>query len=255
MRRRDGRGRRRTASTTEWNEVADFVDSGAGRPPLRVGLDDRRGPLRAADPLPRRHDAASTARSRREGALIVVTGYRYGGGAAGNVGAGDAHRLRTSLPYVDRRREHRAGDRRRRRRDGRERQAPRPAVAARRRAGRHRRRLRAAGRARPTRRSPGCAACRRSRPAAPIRLLVVPARRAARRSCCSSTTSPCPTTWSQRVSEHLDERRILGTAIEIGTPFYQGVTVAALLDGPARPARRRSCASGRWPRCTATSTR
>ena len=32
-----------------------------------------------------------------------------------------------------------------------------------------------------------------------------------------------------RVTEHLDERRILGTAIEIGTPFYQGVTIAALI--------------------------
>ena len=58
-----------------------------------------------------------------------------------------------------------------------------------------------------------------------------------------------------RVSDHLDERRILGTTIEIGTPYYQGVTIAALLDGPARPARSRSCASGRCRRCTATSTR
>jgi hypothetical protein len=35
----------------------------------------------------------------------------------------------------------------------------------------------------------------------------------------------------------LDERRILGTTVEIGTPFYQGVTVAALLHAlPGRPA-------------------
>ena len=34
---------------------------------------------------------------------------------------------------------------------------------------------------------------------------------------------------------HLDERRILGTAIEVGTPYYQGVTIAALVT--ARPGR------------------
>jgi hypothetical protein len=39
----------------------------------------------------------------------------------------------------------------------------------------------------------------------------------------------------RKVTEHLDERRILGTAIEIRTPFYQGVTIAALLK--ARPGR------------------
>jgi hypothetical protein len=40
-----------------------------------------------------------------------------------------------------------------------------------------------------------------------------------------------------RVREHLDERRILGTMIEIGTPYYQGVTVATLLAvRPGRPA-------------------
>ena len=58
-----------------------------------------------------------------------------------------------------------------------------------------------------------------------------------------------------RVVGHLDERRILGTAIEVGTPYYQGVTIAALVDGAARPAGRRSCANGPWPCCTATSTR
>src|SRR4029077_12540015 len=38
-----------------------------------------------------------------------------------------------------------------------------------------------------------------------------------------------------KVISHLDERRILGTTIEVGTPFYQGVTIAALLT--ARPGR------------------
>ena len=39
-----------------------------------------------------------------------------------------------------------------------------------------------------------------------------------------------------RVLAHLDERRMLGSTIEIGTPFYQGVTVAALVAvRPGRP--------------------
>jgi hypothetical protein len=40
-----------------------------------------------------------------------------------------------------------------------------------------------------------------------------------------------------RVRTYLDSRRILGSTIEIGTPYYQGVTIAALLTArPGRPA-------------------
>ena len=40
-----------------------------------------------------------------------------------------------------------------------------------------------------------------------------------------------------RVSEYLEHRRILGTSIRVGTPYYQGVTVAALMTArPGRPA-------------------
>jgi len=39
----------------------------------------------------------------------------------------------------------------------------------------------------------------------------------------------------ERVRHHLDETRILGSTIEIGTPYYQGVTVASLI--AARPGR------------------
>ena len=44
-----------------------------------------------------------------------------------------------------------------------------------------------------------------------------------------------PEAMVSTVSAYLDERRILGSKIEIGTPFYQGVTIAALL--AARPGR------------------
>jgi hypothetical protein len=45
-----------------------------------------------------------------------------------------------------------------------------------------------------------------------------------------------PGTLVTRIREHLDERRILGTTVEIGTPYYQGITVAVLLHAlPGRP--------------------
>jgi hypothetical protein len=40
----------------------------------------------------------------------------------------------------------------------------------------------------------------------------------------------------RRITEHLDEHRLVGTAIEVGTPYYQGVSVVALAHtGPGRP--------------------
>jgi hypothetical protein len=40
-----------------------------------------------------------------------------------------------------------------------------------------------------------------------------------------------------RIRDHLDERRVIGTSVEVGTPYFQGVTVAALLQSlPGRPA-------------------
>ena len=40
-----------------------------------------------------------------------------------------------------------------------------------------------------------------------------------------------------RIQEHLDARRLVGSSVEVGTPYYQGVSVAALLRAvPGRPA-------------------
>ena len=42
---------------------------------------------------------------------------------------------------------------------------------------------------------------------------------------------------TQHVTSFLDERRILGSTIQVGTPYYQGVTAAALVTArPGRPA-------------------
>jgi predicted phage baseplate assembly protein len=171
-----------------------------------------------------------------EGALIVATGYRYGGGAIGNVGAGTLTALRSTIAYVDRvenvlpaiggvdaetvdtaklrgPQSMRAGDRAVTMEDF----------------------ERLAGQA-----DPAIARVRCLPPVetgAPIRILLVP-----------EVDQPgvhlrlddfaLPDGMVQRVSAHLEERRILGSTIEIGTPFYQGVTVAALVaPRPGRPAQ------------------
>ena len=47
-----------------------------------------------------------------------------------------------------------------------------------------------------------------------------------------------PAGMIDRVSTYLEDRRVLGSTIELGTPFYQGVTVAALVTArPGRPAQ------------------
>jgi hypothetical protein len=41
----------------------------------------------------------------------------------------------------------------------------------------------------------------------------------------------------RRITEHLDAHRLVGTAVEVGTPYFQGVSVVALVHtGPGRPA-------------------
>jgi hypothetical protein len=69
-----------------------------------------------------------------------------------------------------------------------------------------------------------------------VRVLVVPAVRQnlERQVLDDYALSP---TLVNSIRDHLDERRTLGTTVEVGTPFYQGVTVAALIQSlPGRPA-------------------
>ena len=41
----------------------------------------------------------------------------------------------------------------------------------------------------------------------------------------------------RRITDHLDAHRLVGCAVEVGTPYYQGVSVVALVHaGPGRPA-------------------
>ena len=137
---RDGETVRITDSDgrVEWTEVEDFsrpvrttTTSCGTRRPAVVRFGPR---IRYPDGSVRQHGAIP-----RDGAEIAVTGYRYGGGAAGNVGARTLTAA-AAAGAVHRRRGQPAGrDRRGRRGDGAGGQGPRPAHAAHRRAGGHRR--------------------------------------------------------------------------------------------------------------------
>jgi predicted phage baseplate assembly protein len=69
-----------------------------------------------------------------------------------------------------------------------------------------------------------------------VRLLVVPnVRGDASRHTLDDFAIAAP--LMRRVTDHLDAHRLVGSAIEVGTPFYQGVSVVALAHtGPGRPA-------------------
>jgi len=85
----------------EWTEVDDFSESGPDdRHVVWEGStgDIRFGPrIRYADGSVRQHGAVP-----RDGAEVVVSGYRRGGGTVGNVGAQTLTVLRSSVPFIDR---------------------------------------------------------------------------------------------------------------------------------------------------------
>ena len=218
----------------EWDEVPDFLNSDPGD--HHVMWDSTTGTIRFGptirypDGTSRQHGATPP-----EGARIGVTGYRYGGGANGNVGPGTLRTLRQTIPYVDRveniepalggvdaetvanaklrgPQTLRAGAR---------------AVTA-------ADYERLAGQADPSIKRVRCLPP--VTPGAPIRLLIVP----------DSTADPqtsklddfaLPKAMVDRVEDFLERRRILGATIRVATPYYQGVTVAALITPTAgRPA-------------------
>ena len=219
-------------SETPWTEVADFIMSGpddlhytwsSGSGTVTFGPR-----IRYPDGSQRHHGAVPP-----DGARIVATRYRHGGGATGNVGPGTISSLRTTIPYVARVENARAAvggvD-------------PESVDEAKLRGPQS---LRAGARAvtapdferLAVQADPSIARVRclpPERTGGAIRMLLVPSldtdtsRLALDDFALSKATI-------DKVSTFLDERRILGTTIEIGTPFYQGVTIASLL--VARPGR------------------
>ena len=72
----------------------------------------------------------------------------------------------------------------------------------------------------------------------PVRVLVVPHVRSAPREQQLADFELDPE-LVERIRGHLDERRLLGTVVELQPPYYQGITVAALVRSlPGRPATR-----------------
>jgi predicted phage baseplate assembly protein len=218
--------------TTEWTEVPDFVGCG---PDDRVYVwnsttgEVQFGPLiRYADGSVHQHGAVP-----REGALVVATRYRSGGGAGGNVGPSTLTSMRTSLPYIERVENIEASI------GG----VDAETVANAKRRGPHS--LRAGARAVTVEdferltieADPAIARVRclpPLDPGNPIRLLIVPQIERPGEQLLLDDFA-LSDTMIGHITEHLDERRILGTTIEIGTPYYQGVTIAALVT--ARPGR------------------
>jgi predicted phage baseplate assembly protein len=223
-----------TAGHSEaWAEVADFSASGAhdrvyvldgATGEIQFGPSVRYGDGRVAQ-----HGALPP-----DGAEVLVDRYRHGGGAAGNVGAGTLSVLRSTVAFVDRVANAapaqggvdaetvrnakirgplslRTGQRAVTVRDFERLTLESSAEVARAR----------------------CLAPRE--PTGPVRVLVVPHVRRGPDDQRLDDFALADTLVTQ-IRAHLDERRLLGATVEIGTPYYQGVTVAALMHAlPGRP--------------------
>jgi predicted phage baseplate assembly protein len=218
----------------EWSEVEDFT--GSNKTDKHYTWDGASGVIRFG---PRVRYADGSVRHHgdvpRDGSEIVVTGYRHGGGAAGNVGTGTLTVLRTTVPFIDR--VSNLGDAT----GGVDAETVENAKL------RGPMTLRTGSRAvtardyeRLTLESSVEVARARclpaSEPGGPVRVLVVPnvSGRPETHTIDDFSLSPA---LMKTVSEHLDEARVLGTSLEVGVPYYQGVSVAVLITAlPARPA-------------------
>ena len=219
--------------TSDWTEVEDFTSSGPED--LHYLLDGASGQIRFGptvrypDGGVRQHGAIPP-----DGAEIVMSGYRHGGGGSGNVGANTLTSMRTSIPYVERVTNFLAATggvdaetvRNAKLRGPLSLRTGQRAVTAR---DFERLTMEASAEVARVR----CLAP--SGPAKPVRLLVVPHVRKS-----PDTHQIDDFALSQGLYEtiggHLEPRRMLGTTVDIGTPYYQGVSVAALVQAlPGRP--------------------
>jgi predicted phage baseplate assembly protein len=216
-----------------WQEVPDF--SASGPRDRHYVWDSGTGVIRFGPQV--RYptgDVRQHGRIPADGAQVMVTGYRHGGGFRGNVGGNTLTVLRTNIPYVrgvtnlapatggvdaesvaearvrgpltlrTGQRAVTAGDY--------ERLALESSTEV------------ARARCLPTARSNGS-----------IRLLVVP-RVGGDAGTHQLDDFAIAAPLMRVVGAHLDAHRLVGTAIEIATPYYQGVSVAALVHAaPGRP--------------------
>jgi predicted phage baseplate assembly protein len=218
----------------DWTEVADFTESGPRD--LHFVWDSSTGVV-TFGPRVRYPDGSVVQRGAvpRDGAEILVTEYRHGGGAAGNVGAGTLTVMRTTVPFVERVANLRPGV------GGVDAESVEDAKL------RGPMTIRSGQRAvtvgdfeRLTREASTEVARARCLAAAqrggPVRVLVVPQVRTAPETHQLDDYALSEPLLRQ-IQDHLDERRLIGSAVEVGTPYYQGVSVAVLLRAAAgRPA-------------------
>jgi len=221
--------------TQRWTEVPDFGSSG---PTDRHVVWDsttgevRFGPaVRHPDGLVRQHGAVPP-----DGAEIRVTAYRTGGGTRGNVGARTLTSLRSGLPFVSSVSNARAASGGVDAETVAEAKVRGPLTL---RTGQ--RAVTASDYEAITRQASVEVARARCLPAATsgsnvVRVLIVPQVRTDPRTHRIDDFA-LSTPLFDAVSAALDERRMVGVPVEIGTPYYQGVSVAVLVRTlPGRPA-------------------
>ncbi len=211
-------------SSEEWQEVADF--SASAETDRHFTWDASSGVIafgpevRHPDGKPRQHGAIPEI-----GAEIAVTGYRFGGGVRGNVGAGTVSVLKSSIPFVGRVENLVAGE------GGVDAETVENAKR------RGPLSLRTGERAVTVQdferltleASPAVARARclpPLDPASPVRVLIVP-RVEIPPEHLTLDDLALPEEVRRDVADYLEDRRILTTTVELSTPFYQGVTVTA----------------------------
>ena len=209
-----------------WAAVTDFTNSGPDD--RHYMLDYASGTIsfgprvRYPDGTIRQHGAIPP-----DGAEVTMVAYRYGGGAIGNVGAETLTVLRTSVAYIDRVTNPQPAT------GGVDAESPVNAKV------RGPMTLRAGQRAVTARdferlaleASAEIARVRCLAPTIvgePVRLLVVPQLRG-RPEDHKLDDFQLSDTLVGAISEYLEPRRLIGTTADISTPYYQGVTVAALV--------------------------
>lgn len=222
------------AGTTDWTEVEDFAVSGPGD--RHVVWESATGTVRFGpqvrypDGTVRQHGAIPP-----DGAVVQVTAYRTGGGAAGNVGARTLTTVRTAVPFVSTVTNVRAASGGVDAETVEEAKVRGPLML---RTGR--RAVTARDFERITQEVSIEVARTRCLPGTEtgtgaVRVLVVPQ---VRKPPALHTIDDYALSEQllDDISRELDERRPVGVAVEVGTPFYQGVSVATLVRAlPGRP--------------------
>lgn len=211
---------------TLWTEVADFSRSGPSD--THVVWDEAQGRVRFG-PIVRHPDGSTTRHGALppDGSRVLVSRYRSGGGSTGNVGAGLITALRSAIPYVDRV-ENLAPSRGGVDAESVENVKARGPMTIRSgyRAVTGADYERLALDATPKVARARCLPSERIDD--PVRLLVVPA---VGRTTDTHTIDDFLLTDDlfATVKDYLDDRRVIGSSLEIATPFYVGVSVAAMV--------------------------